>query len=181
VLPGLSSIFILRHLVEALLLTLCEVGANLATPVIRPWSHAFIIGSALLQRESARRPGFGRTWIRTTDRFLIRAGGSLPHPRSRCSAYQLVRVRRGVQAGSVKAASAGCDRAFRQSRSLAVSALPTVLRTLLASHVQSSTRQPGSRGSTLIRGSDSEGSPPSYSSGLPAVLWCDYRREPMSG
>ena len=71
-LPGLFSVFILRHLADALLPTLCEVGANLASPVIRPWLPAHIIGSARSQLEFARRPGFGRTWIRTTDLFLIR-------------------------------------------------------------------------------------------------------------
>ena len=71
-LPGLFSVFILRHLAEALLSTLCEVDANLATPVIRPWLPTHIIGSARSQLEFARRPGFGRTWIRTTDRFRIR-------------------------------------------------------------------------------------------------------------
>ena len=45
---------------------------QLGNPMIRPWLLTYIIGSARSQLEFARRPGFGRTWIRTTDLFLIR-------------------------------------------------------------------------------------------------------------
>ena len=49
----------------------------------RPSLLAFIIGSARSQRESARRPGFGRSWIRAADVFRIRGALGAAEPSSR--------------------------------------------------------------------------------------------------
>src|SRR5665647_2316553 len=93
--------------------------------MIRPWLLTYIIGSARSQLEFARRPGFGRTWIRTTDRFHVRE------------------------------ALVAAEPSFR-SREMPPTPLPapypcrTELLTRRASHVQYSTRWPGSRG--LARG-----------------------------